>query len=159
MLIGHSVAGEELSDVVSVRPDRIAGLIYLDAGYAYAFDNGKGWTIEEMQGAQKTPQPSATGPSAADRASFSAYQVWVSRVGGFDYPEAELRQLYNPTANGGVGRARTPARIPQAIMDGHKKFTVIACPTLAIFVTPKDHRPVLSRIDDSAARAFRPNRF
>jgi pimeloyl-ACP methyl ester carboxylesterase len=151
VLIGHSVAGEELSDVVSVQPDRIAGLIYLEAGYAYAFDNGKGWTIEEMLGAQKLP--STTGPSAADRASFSAYQVWVSRVGGFDYPEAELRQLYNPTANGAVGRARTPARIPQAIMDGHKKFTVIACPTLAIFVTPEDNRPVLSRIDDTAARA------
>jgi pimeloyl-ACP methyl ester carboxylesterase len=153
VLIGHSVAGEELSDVVSVHPDRVAGLIYLDAGYAYAFDDGKGWTIDEMLGAQKTPQPSTTGPSAADRASFSAYKGWVSRVGGFDYPEAELRQLYNPAANGAVGRARTPARIPQAIMEGHKKFTVIPAPTLAIFVTPKDHQPVLNRLDDTAARA------
>ena len=153
VLIGHSVAGEELSDVVSVQPDRIAGLIYLDAGYAYAFDNGKALTTEEMLELNKTPPPPSEGPSAADRASFSAYQVWFSRVGGFDYPEAELRQRYNPTANGAVGRARTPARIPQAIMDGHKKFTVIASPSLAIFATPQDHQSELSRIKDPVSRA------
>src|SRR5207253_1114685 len=40
-LIGHSFAGEELSSVASQRPDRIAGLVYLEAGYEYAFDDGK----------------------------------------------------------------------------------------------------------------------
>ena len=62
VLIGHSVAGEELSDAASVQPDRIAGLVYIDAGYAYAFDNGKGWTIEEMLGAQKLHNRRLPGP-------------------------------------------------------------------------------------------------
>jgi non-heme chloroperoxidase len=35
--VGHSIAGEELSSVGARHPDRIAGLIYLDAGYAYAY--------------------------------------------------------------------------------------------------------------------------
>lgn len=37
ILIGHSIAGEELSSVGSRYPQRVAGLIYLDAGYIYAF--------------------------------------------------------------------------------------------------------------------------
>lgn len=37
VLVGHSIAGEELSSVGSRYPDRVAGLIYLDAGYCYAY--------------------------------------------------------------------------------------------------------------------------
>ena len=36
VLIGHSIAGEELSSIGSRFPDRVAGLVYLDAGYPYA---------------------------------------------------------------------------------------------------------------------------
>jgi pimeloyl-ACP methyl ester carboxylesterase len=35
--VGHSIAGEELSSIGSRRPERVAGLIYLDAGYSYAY--------------------------------------------------------------------------------------------------------------------------
>jgi non-heme chloroperoxidase len=37
VLVGHSIAGEELSSVGSRHPERVAGLIYLDAAYTYAF--------------------------------------------------------------------------------------------------------------------------
>ena len=36
VLIGHSIAGEELSSIGSRFPKRVAGLIYLDGGYTYA---------------------------------------------------------------------------------------------------------------------------
>jgi len=39
VLAGHSIAGEELSSVGTRHPERIAGLIYLDAAYPYAFYN------------------------------------------------------------------------------------------------------------------------
>jgi non-heme chloroperoxidase len=39
VLAGHSVAGEELSSIGSRHPEKVAGLVYLDAGYAYAIDN------------------------------------------------------------------------------------------------------------------------
>jgi non-heme chloroperoxidase len=35
VLVGHSIAGEELSSIGSRFPERVAGLIYLDAGYPY----------------------------------------------------------------------------------------------------------------------------
>lgn len=37
VLAGHSIAGGELSSIGSRFPDRVAGLIYLDAHYDYAF--------------------------------------------------------------------------------------------------------------------------
>jgi pimeloyl-ACP methyl ester carboxylesterase len=37
VLAGHSLGGEELSSIGSRYPERVAGLIYLDAGYSYAF--------------------------------------------------------------------------------------------------------------------------
>jgi pimeloyl-ACP methyl ester carboxylesterase len=37
ILVGHSIAGEELSSVGSRYPQRVAGLIYLEAAYQYAY--------------------------------------------------------------------------------------------------------------------------
>jgi len=37
VLVGHSIAGEELSSVGTRHPEEIAGLIYLEAGYSYAY--------------------------------------------------------------------------------------------------------------------------
>jgi pimeloyl-ACP methyl ester carboxylesterase len=37
ILVGHSLGGQELSSIGSRFPDKVAGLIYLDAGYGYAF--------------------------------------------------------------------------------------------------------------------------
>jgi hypothetical protein len=37
VLAGHSLSGQELSSVGSRHPGRVAGLIYLDAGYSYAY--------------------------------------------------------------------------------------------------------------------------
>ena len=37
VLVGHSIAGEELSSMGSRHPERVAGLIYLEAAYAQAY--------------------------------------------------------------------------------------------------------------------------
>ena len=37
VLAGHSIAGEELSSVATRHPERVAGLVYLDAAYSYAY--------------------------------------------------------------------------------------------------------------------------
>ena len=36
VIVGHSIAGQELSALAADHPDRIGGLVYLDAGYRYA---------------------------------------------------------------------------------------------------------------------------
>ena len=37
VLVGHSLAGEELSSAASRHPEKLAGVIYLDAAYAYGY--------------------------------------------------------------------------------------------------------------------------
>jgi len=59
VLVGHSIAGEELSSVANRHPERVAGLVYLDAAYPYAFDNGKGPTLKQMQEIRGAQQPNS----------------------------------------------------------------------------------------------------
>src|SRR5207247_1605428 len=39
VLVGHSIAGEELSSAGSRHPEKLGGLVYLEAGYAYAYSD------------------------------------------------------------------------------------------------------------------------
>jgi len=58
LLAGHSVAGEEMSSIGSRRPEKVAGLVYLEAAMAYAVDNPElGCSLpaaRPQQGAPKT---------------------------------------------------------------------------------------------------------
>src|SRR5712664_2326036 len=103
VLVGHSIAGAELSSVANNHPDRVAGLVYVDAAYSYAFDNGKGADVMEMQSLRAPGPPS---PGKADLASFSALTKYHERVNGFRMPEAEFRQQRISTPDGGVGKQR-----------------------------------------------------
>ena len=41
VIVGHSIAGAELSAVATSRPDQVAGLVYLEAGYPYSVRRGR----------------------------------------------------------------------------------------------------------------------
>ena len=135
ILVGHSIAGVELSSIANSYPNRVGGLVYLDAAYSYAFDNGKGASILEIQKLQG-PQPPP--PSQTDLASFSALQKYYERVNGFLFPEAELRAQRESTPDGGVGKQRdlpgTALFMP--LMTGTKKYSTIPVPALVIFANP-----------------------
>ena len=135
ILVGHSIAGVELSSVANSHPNRVAGLVYLDAAYSYAFDNGKGASIIEIQKLQG-PQPPP--PSKTDLASFSALQKYYEGVNGFRFPEAELRAQRESTLDGGVGKQRDlpGAALFTPLITGAKKFTSIPVPALVIFANP-----------------------
>jgi pimeloyl-ACP methyl ester carboxylesterase len=54
ILVGHSLGGEELSSVGSRHPEKIAGLIYLEAAYPYAYyDPSRGQAIEDLLDAMR----------------------------------------------------------------------------------------------------------
>jgi len=77
VLVGHSIADAEMSSVAKNHPDRIAGMVYLDAAYSYAFDNGKGANVNEMQ-ALRAPKPPPPGPT--DLASFTALRKYFGSI-------------------------------------------------------------------------------
>jgi non-heme chloroperoxidase len=57
VLVGHSVAGEELSSIGSRYPEKVAGLVYLEAAYAYAIDDPtQSCTLPPMPPQQGTPK-------------------------------------------------------------------------------------------------------
>jgi pimeloyl-ACP methyl ester carboxylesterase len=130
------------------------GLVYLEAGYPYAFDNGKGPTMKEFQEISG-PQPPAPGKS--DLASFSALREYHRRVLGFTYPEAELRQQWDSTADGRLGKQRDFPGYA-TIMAGMKKFTDIPVPALVIFAIPHDQGSWVDNSTDprvsEAAKAY-----
>lgn len=135
ILVGHSIAGAELSWIANKRPDRVAGLVYLDAGYSYAFDNGKGVPVAAMQ-ALHAPQPPP--PAGLDLASFAALEKYDQRVDGFRFPEGELRQQHESTPGGGVGGQRSfpGSAMFSTLIDRPTKFDHIPAPALFIFANP-----------------------
>jgi pimeloyl-ACP methyl ester carboxylesterase len=147
VLMGVSLAGEELSSIGSRRPGRVSGLVYLDAAYPYAFDNGKGPTLEELL--HGTPQPPP--PGGADVASFAAYQSWLGRISGVIVPESELRRTMEAGPDGSVESGTSP-KIQEAVLAGMTKYNDIRLPVLAIFAV-RSYRG--TRLDDSKDPALR----
>ena len=157
VLVGHSIAGAELSSVGTSHPDRIAGLVYLEAGYPYAFDNGRGPAMTEFQNI-RGPQPPSPGDS--DLASFSALQKW------------DAQGLWIPNSGGGVpadlgfGFRRTSWKGPRfsGLSDayddheGHKGYADIPVPALVIFAIPHVQENWINKSTDptvrEAARAY-----
>jgi pimeloyl-ACP methyl ester carboxylesterase len=151
-LVGHSIAGVELSSVATIHPDSIAGVIYLEAAYPYAFDNGNGPTMKEFQALQG-PQPPTPGES--DLRSFGALQKWDAEVYGFRLPESEFHQTWDSTSDGQVGK---PCDFPGSeifmnIMNGTKKYTRITVPALAIFAIPHIRETWMNKSADPTVRA------
>jgi pimeloyl-ACP methyl ester carboxylesterase len=109
VLIGHSLGGQELSYLASRHPDRIAGVIYLEAAYRHAYD---------VPGEFERDFPKLPPPPSAASAPAGVPPVVL--------PDAERRQ-----PRGGPATA-------QAILAGSEHFTEIGVPALAIFASPHD---------------------
>ena len=135
VLVGHSIAGAELSSVATRHPDAIAGVIYLEAGYPYAFDNGTGPTMKEFLELQGPEPPT---PGKSDLRSFSALQNWDAKVYGFRIPESEFHQTWDSSSDGRPRKVREfqGAQSFMTVMTNTKSSRDIPVPALAIFAIP-----------------------
>jgi pimeloyl-ACP methyl ester carboxylesterase len=84
VLVGHSIAGDELSYIAARAGNRVAGLVYLDAAYDRT---GAEITALWKEWPHATPEP-----TAVERASRSAYQEFSRRTRGYRLPEFDLEQ-------------------------------------------------------------------
>jgi pimeloyl-ACP methyl ester carboxylesterase len=145
VLVGHSIAGVELSSIATREPERVAGVVYLDAAYGYAFDNGKGASFDEMSKA--TSGVNAPPPGPADTVSFDAIRAWYLRNNGTSLPEAEFRATATALPDGRPGPPReSPANA--GIIAGLRKYSKIPTPALAIFASPHDLGPWMAQVTD-----------
>jgi pimeloyl-ACP methyl ester carboxylesterase len=137
VLAGHSIAGAEMSAIARSKPQRIAGLVYLDAAYPYAFDDGSGPAMQEFNAVEGPGQET---PGPADLKSFAALQAWSARVDGFRTPEAELRQTWESGGAAPTGKRRSfpGAQVFPALLAGGRRDAG-RVRALAIFALP--HAP------------------
>jgi pimeloyl-ACP methyl ester carboxylesterase len=135
VLAGHSLAGEELSSVGSRHPERVAGLIYLDAGYSYAFyDRSRGdfgIDLVDLQRKLEQLQP-GNGPQNSKRL---IEELLATTLPGFERDLKEMQKNLPEAAAAPPAPAQVPP-ITQAIMTGRQKYTDIRAPVLAIYAVP-----------------------
>lgn len=154
ILIGHSLAGQELSSIGSRHPEKVAGLVYLDAGYQYAFSDSNLNNPEINIGDAQRKLVRLVDPAVAmtirERGAMIAELLQTS----LPRMERDLRAWQGLLASRPNQSAIAPAAdsdpVSRAIAMGHQRYTGILAPTLAIFALPREYPPDMS---DTASRA------
>lgn len=137
VLAGHSIAGEELSSIGSRHPERVAGLIYLDAGYPYAYyDSAQAnpaLSISDVQ--HKLARLSDfSAPMSPKDSRAVIRELLVTRLPELekDLSSWEQRLAAQPDQDT-EPRPLPPNPVGQAIVAGEEKYTQIHDPVLALY--------------------------
>ncbi len=141
ILVGHSIAGDELSRIAAEYPGRVRALVYLDA-YSYGADDFH----TELPQPPLRPRLPMTG---ADSASLRSLADYLSRFYGFRIPEGEIladRSLAR------VGQAVTfggPPNMAGRVQAGTQRsdYASIRSPALAIYATDVNPRQIFPGYD------------
>lgn len=153
VLVGHSLGGEELSSVGSRHSAKVAGLIYLDAGYAYAFyDKSRGDLNIDLVDLEKKLALLQVGKGPADPRPL-IQELLETSLPAFERDLRELQKTVEttpPALRAAQASVPVPA-VTQAIMRGVQKYTEIPVPILAIYAVPHNLGPAAGA--DPAARA------
>jgi non-heme chloroperoxidase len=143
VLVGHSFAGEEMRSIGSRFPASIAGLVYLDAAYGFAYYD-------------------PTHPPIELEINDLKHRIYQIEAGGVDEKralqelEVSLSEFEKTLHNNNEGVASMPPIPPRppiqaALNFGMQKYTSIPVPILAIFACPHNW----DRITDAAVKAQR----
>jgi pimeloyl-ACP methyl ester carboxylesterase len=157
VLVGHSLAGAELTTVGNQHSDRLAALIYLDALGDPTDFPADDPAYRELY--QKLPAPMRTPPappSAEESRSFSGYRAWQMRTHQAVFPESELRNGYETNPDGTKGKYKTPRSVFDAIFAGRKKrdYSKIRVPVLALLADPAQEYQPTNAAERKAIEAF-----
>ncbi len=129
VLVGHSIGGQELSSVGSRHPEKVAGLIYLDAGYAYAYyDRTHGNLNIDLVDLQKKLEQLQPGKAPADPRPL-IQELIETVLPGFerDLRERQKELAAMPPALLAAQAQAPPQAAAAAIMAGAQKYTENSC--------------------------------
>lgn len=152
VLVGHSIGGEELSSVGSRHPETVAGLIYHDAGYSYAYyDRARGDMLIDQLELQKKLERLLPGRTPDTKPLIR--EMLDTLLPGF---ERDLREsLKNQESAPPALQAQAAAPVPlaaAAIMGGQQKYTNIPAPVLAIYALPHGPGPIFGNDADARSK-------
>ena len=125
-LIGHSIAGEELSRFAVTYPSRVTKLVYLDGAY----DRPAMDSIVDDLFTEPVDIPSIPKPTLADTGTVEGYIAYVHRTRAVDIPEADIRARYT---NDGWNEAATFFYQEVGSMGERPPYRRIRVPALAIY--------------------------
>ncbi|HEU5358700.1 MAG TPA: alpha/beta hydrolase, partial [Gemmatimonadales bacterium] len=122
-LVGHSIAGDELTAFAGAYPERVSRLVYFDAAY----DHSQAGRL----GKYFPPQPM----TPADSASPAAVQAYTLRTFGMNIPEAQLRAIARYAPSGHLLADVTPASVDSQVLAGcgHPDYAKVGAPALVIY--------------------------
>jgi len=127
ILIGHSIAGDEISKFASSYPDKVEKVIYLDAAY----DHKSIWPaiVQYMPAFPKL--------TAADTSSSDGLKAYYKKIAGITYPDDEMKNTIVFSTNGKYLKDVTSDEIQGKLVRGleHPNYKSIQCPALAIYAT------------------------
>jgi pimeloyl-ACP methyl ester carboxylesterase len=149
-LVGHSIAGQELTGIAVKYPSDVRRLVYLDAGFDYhAHLIPKGMPAQPL-------------PTAADSASPAAGLAYFRRMNGAPLPEADFRATEKFDSTGRDLGPATPQSISAAVVQSAEAtappFAQVRVPALAIYdrpVSAAEALPEAPMPDTTAARWLR----
>ena len=151
VLAAHSMGGEELSSIGSRHPEQVAGLIYLDAAYPYAyFDRARGDLDVDLADLRRKLEKLQSG----DDARLLMQELLETALPAFERDLRERPKLLPPVSAPSTSQqqALTPMA-ERAIIAGAQKYTDIRGPILAIYAVPRDPSPAVHN-DPAALAAF-----
>ena len=141
VLVGHSIAGEELSFIGSRHPEKVSGLIYLDPGYSGFYDRALGDTQLDMLDTRSKIEQLLPFDPTDPKEPVEALLATLSQL------EKDLRNelmrlqaIPPPKTNSPPPpshQSATPSAF-SAIFNGEQNYTEIKAPALAIFAVPHD---------------------
>lgn len=130
VLVGHSLAGEELSSIGSRFPNKVSGLIYLDAAASWAFYDPAHPQVEmEMNDIKKRIDEIEAG-GVDEQEKLRELEIAIAKFGTVLHQSNEDVKTMPPLP------PRSP--IQAALNFGVEKYTSIPVPVLAIFACPHD---------------------
>jgi len=127
ILIGHSIAGDEVSKFASSYPDKVDKVIYLDAAYDRT----------NLMALLMPYIPAFPKPTAKDSSSMDNLKAYWANTMGVTTPDEEIKSTNVFSKDGKYQKEVTPAEIPERIWSGLEQpdYKSIDAPALSVYTT------------------------
>ena len=132
IVVGHSIAGEELSSIGSRHPEKVAALIYLDAAFPYAYYNhaNTDWNLDMVDVRNQI--------NALQAGAVLEPKFVDDMLTGIALLEKDMQDIKKELAMMQPPYPPAPPALGLAINFGEEKYTHITGPILSIVACPHD---------------------
>ena len=128
ILVGHSMGSEELNFIGANYPDRVAGLVYLDAAYDRTRTNKELRAVEVLL-------PPAPAPTPGEFISYEAAHQYAQRIGAVrNIPEGEILASFDFATGANKHNTKYIEAIQMSVQV--PDYARISVPALGVFAVP-----------------------